>query len=409
MLQIHDRLAGERIVFRYVESRSDLRDVARFVRTSTRLGIDTESTGIDCYRRGWKLRFVQVGNCSAAYVIPARYRSFIEWLAERDIQWIGHNGPHDWRSIDQHLGYETGGHCELETYLPAHHSDPRAVKDGGRGLGLKELAVAHIDRDAGKWEMRLKAAFKELTIPIPGEVYKSGPRKGTQKVRKAKHSEGWGLIPTTHPAYIAYAAADPILTYRVWEHFRDVARRNAELYMRDWRIQQACDVMQRRGFPVDIPYTMKLHDAYLDRAEQFMDEAHNLGCTNINSGVQVADALLLLGVTLKERTPSGSFKTDEKVLRGVAKAPDTPPEARKLVRAVLGAKQLLKRRESYTEAFLAGVDEDGRIHASINSLKARTARMSVSSPALQQLPTKDHEGDEKLTSEQMDEMLDNMA
>jgi hypothetical protein len=48
--------------------------------------------------------------------------------------------------------------------------------------------------NAGKWEQALKAEFKKITIPIPGEVYKSGPRKGQRKVRKAKLSEGWGLI-----------------------------------------------------------------------------------------------------------------------------------------------------------------------------------------------------------------------
>jgi DNA polymerase I len=55
---------------------------------------------------------------------------------------------------------------------------------------------------------------------------------------------------------------------------------------------------------------------------------------------------------------------------------------------------LLKRKASYTESMLEEADSDGRIHPSFNTLGARTARMSVSNPPLQQLPTKDREEDE---------------
>src|SRR5690606_13615569 len=43
----------------------------------------------------------------------------------------------------------------------------------------------------------------------------------------------------------------------------------------------------------------------------------------------------------------------------------------------------------YAEAFLSGLDAEGRIHPRINSLQARTARMSIGSPPLQQLPSGD--------------------
>ncbi|HEY6020269.1 MAG TPA: hypothetical protein VIY48_10305, partial [Candidatus Paceibacterota bacterium] len=143
---------------------------------------------------------------------------------EQDVNWIGHNGPHDIRCIDEHLGYETGVVCKGETYIPSHHADSRNRKEGGIGHELKELAVSVVDRDAGRWEVELKKVFKTIEIPIPGEVYKSGPRKGTPKSRKAKLAEGWGLIDPSHPAYIAYAAADPILTYRVWRHYQPTVR-----------------------------------------------------------------------------------------------------------------------------------------------------------------------------------------
>lgn len=408
MIRIRDRIAGEPITFYRTENGDDLGDVAEFVKSARGgyLGIDTESTGLNCYVPGWRLRSVQIGDRNTAFVIPASARSFGRWMVQQDIRWIGHNGPHDWRSIDQWLGYETGGYCIAETYLPAHHSDPRGIREGGTGLGLKELACAYVDGSAGRWEVELKNAFKEITIPIPGEVYKSGPRKGLPKVRKATLGEGWGLIDPLHPAYIAYSAADPLLTYRVWEHFLPVAREQNELYRRDWRIQDACDRLERRGIRLDIRYTERLNRAYLRKAQEFERKAtERFSCHNVNSGAQVAATLEMLGVRLTARTPTGKPKTDDKILRGILES-TTDARVREFIRCVLGAKQLHKRRESYTQAFLAEMDADGRVHASINSLKARTARMSISRPPLQQLPTKDREGDEKFTAEDMENLLD---
>jgi len=67
---------------------------------------------------------------------------------------------------------------------------------------------------------------------------------------------------------------------------------------------------------------------------------------------------------------------------------------RDFVRAVLLAKQLEKRKAAYTDHMLLEMDEQGRVHPAINALAARTSRMSVSGPPLQQLPTKNREDEE---------------
>lgn len=391
MLTIRDTIAGDPVTFHLVQSTKDCHRVANFVRSNRTLGIDTESTGLNCYKPGWELRTVQIGHASASYVIPQRFRKLIEWVMRSDTRWIAHNGPHDIRSIDAFLGYESGAWCDYETFIPSHHRDSRNQAEGGVGHGLKELACAYVDRDAGKWEKALKAAFKEILIEIPGEVYKSGPRKGTQKYRKAKLSEGWGLIDPTDTRYVAYAAADPILAYRVWSVLRAQAREQRQLYMFDQRVAAACDRLQRRGMPLDIDYTQRLDAAYLRRAERLMERASTVyGCRNVHSGQQVARTLHRLGIRLTVRTKNGQYVTDGNVLRGLIGA---SPEADDFIRCVLGAKQLLKRRESYTQQMLEEVDENGRVHPSINILGARTARMSVSKPPFQQLPTKDREED----------------
>ncbi|MDT8916199.1 DNA polymerase A family protein [Amycolatopsis sp. PS_44_ISF1] len=57
--------------------------------------------------------------------------------------------------------------------------------------------------------------------------------------------------------------------------------------------------------------------------------------------------------------------------------------------SIVRAKRAEKWKESYALPFLLDRDEHDRIHPSIKSLAARTARMSVSGPPLQQLPSGD--------------------
>lgn len=394
MIRIDDYLGGEPVVFYCAQSTKDCHKIERRFWQYNVWGMDTESTGINPYAVGWQLRTFQFGRSNVAYVVPARYKETIERIITRDeVQWIGHNGPHDIRSIDVHLGYETGVVCAGETYIPAHYRDSRKWQDGGTGHALKELAPRDVAWDAGKWEKALNVAFKEITIPIEGEVYKSGPRKGQQKVRKALLSEGWSLIDPEHPAYVAYAASDPVLTYRLWYVLRNYVETSPELYRFDKRVQQACDRLQRRAIRLDTRYTTRLHAEYTAHAQAMAQVAANHGVSSIHSGAQIADALIRMGFALYETTPTGQWTMNDRIMRACMNDPGAPPEARELLHAVLLAKQLLKRRESYTEAFLREVDADGRVHPAINALGARTTRMSVSSPPLQQLPTKDREGD----------------
>lgn len=403
MIRIRDTLAGEKIRFHCVESNADLAEVREFIRDHRWLAFDTESTGLNCYRPQWKLRTAQFGDRFDSYVVPARYRKTISWTMQQPIMWIGHNGPHDVRCIERHLGYQTGVQVAGETYIPAHHYDSRNQREGGSGHGLKELSIALIDPMAGKWETNLKKAFKEIYIPMPGEFYKSGPKKGQPKFRKAKLSEGWELISFDHPAYMAYAAADPILTWRVWEYEQEQGwvTDYLDLYRFDRRLQEACSELQRRAMLLDVSYTKRLSAAYQKKVSQTSHRLYKeFGLTKINSPAQVADILENLGAKLTEKTDTGQYQTSAEILRRLLTDPYTNAKVRYFIQMLLVAKQVEKRRVAYTESMLRERDEDDRIHPSINSLAARTARMSVSGPPLQQLPTKDHEDELMWESEE---------
>lgn len=394
MIRISDRLAGQKVRFHCVESSRDLFEVRDFIRDHKLLGMDTESTNINCYRPDWQLRTVQWGHKYDAYVVPARHRRFIEWAFRQPVKLIGHNGPHDIRCIDKYLGYETKIVCH-ETYIPSHHVDSRGKDEGGTGHGLKELSIALIDRRAGKWDEARKAAFKEILIPMPGEFYKSngpGHRKGDPKFRKAKLEEGWALIDPMHPAMIAYAAADPLLTYWLWLLEQRFVRQFRSLYEFDRRVAQATDRLQRRGILADVDYTRRLSRAYSRKANQMMARCRDeYKCMNIQSTDQVADALLRLDAELTELTPTGKYKVDAGILRDLMDDPYSNTKIKDFIHCVLIAKQLTKRRANYSDAILREMDEYGRVHTSLNALAARTSRMSASNPPLQQLPTKDRE------------------
>jgi len=393
MLRLNDTIARDPIRFYYAETVADCQRMYDHFIKRKMWALDTESTGLNVFRSEWRLRTFQFGNSRTSFVIPAEF----DWYIHKIITyprmfWVAHNGPHDIRSLDAFLGVRTGVVCNGETHIPSHHLDSRNRREGGIGHGLKDLAIALVDRDSGKWETALKAEFKNLTIEIPGEVYKSGPRKGQQKVRKARYSEGWALINPTNPAYIAYAASDPVLTARVWKKLKPTVDTFSKLYDRDHRLQQACDELTRRAMPLDVQYTRRLDAAYQTHAERMQAKATSFGCHNINSGMQIATTLVGLGAPLTALTPTGDPCTDNKILRKIMDSTKNP-NVKEFIHCVLSAKQVMKRRASYTQHFLSEMDANGRVHPSINILGARTARMSVSNPPLQQLPTKDREDD----------------
>jgi DNA polymerase-1 len=154
-------------------------------------------------------------------------------------------------------------------------------------------------------------------------------------------------------------------------------------------------VMQRKGMRVDVPYTTAMIDRLHGEAAEFRTVAARYGVENVNSTAQISEALVAMGERLTERTGSGALKVDKGVLLPLADLDLgwSRIEARTpnpLADAVLRAKRAEKWSASYGQAFLDLRDSDNRLHANIGGLQARTARMSVSRPPLQQLPSGDH-------------------
>jgi len=341
------------------------------------VAVDTETTGLDIYNAGASLRLLQVGSANEAVVLP------IERMGEHARMQVGnmlaahaerfplvfHNATFDRLFMDAHgvLPLEALSPEQWEdTRILSHLVDPRPKQEGGYGHGLKELSDLFVDPDAsGEGQAVLKELFRE-----------SGWTK----------NNGWALIDLDHPDYVRYAGLDVILTVRL---LPVLARLIADmdlgnLYLFERQVADLCARMERRGLRVDTEYVETDLLPWLEEQEEIgVAEALGWGVENVNSTAQVAEALTGLGWEPAEFTATGKPKVDKAVMTALA------AEGNPIAAAVMKAKQAGKRITSYAEPLLSDVDAAGRVHPKINALQARTARMSVARPPLQQLPSGD--------------------
>nr|WP_238362229.1 DNA polymerase [Actinopolymorpha pittospori] len=342
------------------------------------LGFDTETTGLDVFTRGFQLRLAQFGNDREAWVLRSDlFGDAIARALQQPRMFVMHNAAYDLLVVDRHLGVtveELGPHV-FDTRILSHLLDPRAESEGGIGHSLKPLSAVYVDPEAPDTQGGLTAVFRSL-----------GLTKAT----------GWAGIDITNETYLRYAGLDTILVSRLFHEIgplvRDVGLDHLSKF--EHHLQLLLAIMQRRGMLLDVPYVETLRESLRVEAEQYRKAAARYGVENVNSTGQVAEALLAMGEELDERTPSGAAKVDKAVLLPLAdldlqwerldvRAPNP------LAEAVVRAKRAEKWATAYADAFLELADDAGRLHPFIGGLQARTARMSISRPPLQQLPSSD--------------------
>lgn len=342
------------------------------------LGFDTETTGLDIYSPGHGLRVAQFGNGREAWVLRAdRFADEIRAALRQPRAFVAHNAAYDALVIDRHLGVkvEEIGSRLFDTRILAHLLDPRAEGEGGTGLGLKALCAIYVDPAAPDTSDGLTAEFRRL-----------GFTKAT----------GWAGIPLDNELYLRYAGLDPILAARLFAELGPIVKGAGldRLSQFEHHLQVLLMLLQRRGMRLDVPYVERLREELLADAAQFGAIAATYGVDNPNSTAQVAAALVAMGETLSERTPSGALKVDKAVLMGLADLDqewerNDVRDPNPLADAILRSKRAGKWATTYAQAFLDLRDAEDRLHPFIGGLQARTARMSVSRPPLQQLPSSD--------------------
>lgn len=353
------------------------------VTTGDRVAVDTETTGLDPYMPGFRVRLVQFGTAREGWLIPVEYgpvfASEVRAALDTLPRLAAHNYPFDVLALDRCRllhSVEAFARKVIDTKILAHLVDSRPESEGGTGTHLKGLAARYVDPAADDGQRELVRVFREM-----GHDTKTG----------------WAAIDVEHPVYLRYALLDVVLCSRLLPCLQDECRRlgiRSALADYEHHIAYIGAMVQRNGMPVDIAYTRRLRDDLIAERDHYRAIARHYGVTSVDASRQVAAALAGMGEQLTERTSSGELSVNKDVLLPLADldrdwhrigARDPNP----LADAVLRAKRAGKWATTYADAILTRVDTGGRIHPTINTMGARTARWSVSNPPLQQLPSSD--------------------
>nr|BEK66812.1 hypothetical protein KPHV_40390 [Kitasatospora purpeofusca] len=375
---------GETVTVHVPEDADDLGEFTEWVREASRrgpVGLDTETTGLGIYGVDFRLRTVQFGDRSTAWVIHWERGGLHSSVARLALEHVGkfviHNAPYDWAVLDRCAGVpiESLAPRTIDTRIKAALIDPRQPQEGGQGTALKPLCALYVDPAAPDTQADLTQVFRA-----------HGLTKAT----------GFAQIDLNDPTYNLYggldaiyaARLDPILTFELERlGVRDALTRY------EHELARICTTMQRRGLIVDVEYTRELDAALGREAEEFAEKAARYGVESVHATRQIAEALAGMGEELTERTTSGAVRVDKSVLLSLADrdmqweriGARTPNP---LAEAVIRAKRASKWKAAYAGGFLKAVGGDGRFHANINTLGARTGRMGV--PLVHQLPSSDY-------------------
>ncbi|MEU3278165.1 DNA polymerase [Streptomyces antibioticus] len=360
MKELAYRLKGQPISIHVVESERDLPAFAEWIRRQKIAGFDTETTGLDWWNadRGFRVRLAQFGNGSETWVIPVELgpvfteavRSALcrlEWL-------VAHNGTFDLHAVEACLGLpmEELAPKMWDTAKLAHLVDPRAVKERGPGLKLEELVKFYIDQGAAE--------------EVKGSMTSIAKRYKTTKEKI------WALVELFDDEYLLYAGMDPAWAYRLFQIlYRLVPWRSKEHGLIGWehRLAHVTAKMERTGYLIDVEYAEKRCAELSVDQEKWSNVAKSFGVENPNSGAQLVEAFQDLGITLTKKTAKGQLAMDDDVLSKLHHP---------MADAVIKSRKAGKWRKTWFERALNGRDSQDRVHASINSLQARTSRMSIS-------------------------------
>ncbi|AFF28375.1 DNA polymerase [Mycobacterium phage Twister] len=374
MIEHRHEVAGDEVVIRVVENEDDLEGFRDFIRAHLGfLGLDSETTGLDIYDDKFRCRLVQFGTPSEAWVVPVERGPVFEGAvidALNNVQgFVLHNASFDLQVFDRCLSVpmERMWPKVKDTKILAHLVDPRGKDEGGIGHSLEELTRHYIDADVAD---SVKTLMADLA-----------------KANKTTKANVWKKVPFEDPHYQLYSGMDPILAARLIQRLAPLVKVRTELINSEHKLAEICSYMERTGFLLDVEYTEELSLDLRVKENHFSEVALNYGCEKVNSTDMVADVLESMGVKIKGRTPSGKRQVNDDLLSQLAKGENA--QVAEFANAVVEAKKAGKWRKTWVDGFLAQRDSQNRCHASINPLRARTARMSITGIPAQTLPSGD--------------------
>lgn len=319
------------------------------------LSFDTETTGLVVGKD--VVRLVQIGDGMHGWAMPWTNEvgaggafiggwagAFADVVARWDGLWLAHNAKFD-AGMLEHMRVTMPRDRIRDTRAMAHCLYPNY------STALKNVASRFVDAQAASLQTNL-----------------------------ASTSWGWDTVPLDYEPYWSYGALDPVLTWRVYDELWPKVEADCpDAFELENAVQWVIERMERYGAHIDIDTAREKYDEFTDfvkKAEAWVKAEYGV---SPGSNAAVVKILADMGYEFTKETKSGAVSLDKEVLGGI----DHP-----LAETVLQRRQLQKLASTYIRHFITECDEDWLIHPNINILGARTSRMSMERPNLQNLPRK---------------------
>lgn len=344
----------------------------KFVASEELFGLDVESTAVDDkksagrFAEGFRLRLVQFGNGSQAWVLRAgEHEAQIRQLLEDESKCFVSHTNYDVVCVWLAFGVALGQRA-VDTHLMASLIAPGVTEDHG----LKYLCSKYIDGG-------LEQADKDLH-----EVFKSIAPSG-QRVGSKLEEFGWSNVELNDLTYLVYAGLDAIYVRRLWDELcKELGGFGRRAEMESWLAAQTT-ALTVRGVRLDREYTAKLAEQYQERNSSARRRLEDrMGCKATSP--KRVDWLASRGVEFEFLTATGkpSLSAKDGLPDLVARYPDG--EVGEMLRDTLELSETdnFARNLSLYPLF---ADSQGRVHPEIKTLAAHTGRMSIQRPALQTL------------------------
>jgi DNA polymerase-1 len=199
----------------------------------------------------------------------------------------------------------------------------------------------------------------------------------------------WGTVPINFDPYWQYGALDPVLTMRLFEKFWEKCapgKPYSMAYELEMNTRRIVTQMELNGARVDLDYSQKKYDELISYTEQVKTWSKQVYDLPIGSNQKLVTTFESMGSVITETTNTGQKSASADQLKLILR--DGTEEAKQLADTTLKYRKSLKLANTYFANFIND-NVDGHVHPSINTMGARTGRMSIQNPALQTLPKGD--------------------
>lgn len=310
-----------------------------------------------------KIRLAQIGDGNTGWAVPwERWGGvFQEAFMKFEGSFLIHNSAFDTRWLELHSEITVPWHRLHDSMIASRIVSPT------ESAALKRLTAKYVDPRASALQQLLDDKMRD-------------------------NGWTWGTVPLELTEYWSYGALDTVLAVRMWEKLGvDVlpGGRYADVYDLEMATRRICTRMEMNGARIDLEYSEEKYAELLASSGAIKEwAASHYSGLNIASAPQLVKVFQdTLGAPIKEKTNAG-YPAIDKIQLQRFQRDYKGTEVAQLADAVTASRKAEKLASSYFKNFLDR-HIDGVLHPSINTLAARTSRMSIQDPALQTLPKKD--------------------